>query len=206
MLLKIEIFLSKLSKDVETNSYPFKPTPAPTRSHEPKIRKTRPNNRRIEVPNLPINFTSDTTSDVDVARMPSVRQVIVPIPEEMRIKLGQYARDSQQQETLSGRVGNHSNRENSGRNTPHRSVEKRLTELDSVSKTYEPSEFSRRHKLDSLPRIDSQKNEMPGVSSAILANFEPAESVRKNRKKERYLDDSVLDNNGKTEEKSDDSI
>ncbi len=193
-----------MQTDVESNLYPTKPTPAPIRSHEPKPRKTRPNNRRLEVPNLPINFTSDTTSDADLPRVSSVRQVIVPIPEEMRIKLGEYARKAQKPESSSMRAASQSH---SGRNTPHRSAEKRLTDLDPVSNTYDLSESSRRHKPDHLPRIGSQNSELSGVNSEILANFKPDESARrKSRNRARYLDDSVFNDKSKSEEKSDESI
>lgn len=166
---------------------------------------------------MPINFASDNTnSDADLPKViPTQRQIIVPIPEEMRIKLGQYAKHQTSldtQEIQSDRKTPRSTRTGLG----DRAISGRtITNLDSTPipnseylkhqnqeiTSYDLIESARKHKPDNLPTIYNQRSETP----EILANFKPESSSRKSARKSRrrYLDDSVFNESVKSKEKLD---
>ena len=198
------MFISFL--DIESNESSPR-VPAIMYSHEPKPRRTRPNNRRrIEVPHLPMSFSDNTSDASEAPRTTSVRQVIVPIPEEMRIKLGQFALKSNQIGSVLPSTPNSQTVTAVGEDLTPQSEYSNKKKVMSSNDSYDIVIASSRQnqKPNNLPSIENTRREM----SEILKNFKPELSNRQTEQKKNNLDrsfnDTTLENDVPNEQKNND--
>lgn len=125
-----------------------------------------------------------------------MRQVIVPIPEEMRIKLGQLNKSKSHLEQddknkISGRSLNNA-MEQPDTYYPEHYNKKKLVNQES----YDVSESERRTETSNLPSVYKKRDETP----EILANFKPEPSTRRKRQRARYLNDTTFNDTTKEDE------
>lgn len=160
----------------------------------------------MEVPHLPISFSDNTSDASEAPKTTSVRQVIVPIPEEMRIKLGQYAQKGNQVGAVMPTTPKSQRVTAVGEDlTPRSEYSHKKRHVMSSNDSYDLviASMKQNHKPDHLPSIDNPRRATP----EILKNFKPQEQVSNSRQgnSDRQLDksfnDTTLENDAPNDQK-----